>query len=141
MARLTGELERAEVPEVLAVDASAAKDVHDIVDHGGRVALPRRRDEACAAQLGPRLCSGVEHPGVVVVVLAVGPSEPVSRSSRCATMELGMMVRTRGSSRRTRRRCARYAVQALEILREARLAPIAPWFALAAHRRKPGVTV
>lgn len=73
--RRTGDLERGKIVEVLAVHASAAEDIYDVVDEGGRVALACGGNEADASELRPYPRRDVEHPGVVVMKLAIGTAK------------------------------------------------------------------
>lgn len=72
-----GDFEGGEVFKIAAVDASAGKDVHDVVNEGGRVAFAGDGDVAAALELGPGAGDGVVLPGVIVVVLPVGAAEDV----------------------------------------------------------------
>lgn len=75
--RLTGNLERREVLQVLAIDSATSKHVHDIVDERGGVPLARDGNVADAAQLDPNARVGIVAPRIVVVVLAVRAAESV----------------------------------------------------------------
>lgn len=71
----TRDFERRQVFEILAVDATTAKDVHDVVDEGSGVTFPRDRDVTDAGQFGPNSRREIVLPRVVVVVLPVGSTE------------------------------------------------------------------
>ena len=85
--QLTRQLECAEIPEVFTINTSTSKDVHYIIHNCSSMALSWRWYETDARQLRPHPGDGVEHPSIVVVVLAVGTAEPArerdSVSSAC----------------------------------------------------------
>ena len=74
---VTGDLEAREVAEILAVGPTTTKDVHNVVDHTGRVALPRHGNVADTLELGPRHRGKVPAPRVIVVELAVRAAKDV----------------------------------------------------------------
>jgi hypothetical protein len=82
----TGDSERGEILQVLAVDAPSSKDVHHVVDQGRGVSLARYGDVANARELDPDARVGVVAPRVVVVILAVRSSEACEgeEESACA---------------------------------------------------------
>lgn len=82
-ARRTGDLERGEVTEILAVDVAATKDINDISDDGRRVALASDRQVADALELGPLACLDIVRPRVVVMKLAVGPAKQKDPVLKC----------------------------------------------------------
>ncbi len=70
---LVGDLEAGKIAEVLAIDAAATEDVHDVVDEAGSVAFSGDRDVADAGELLPGVGGNVVAPSIVVVIL---PSVP-----------------------------------------------------------------
>lgn len=132
----TGYSERGEVAQILPVDAAAAEDVHHVVDDGRGVALAGRGDEADARQFRPCARLEVEGPGVVVVVLAVGPAKSaqgVQNEETEGTCTGG--PRTCRSFRRASRTHARSSARAC--LLSAQSIPMSPSFGLG---RKTGVS-
>jgi hypothetical protein len=79
--RRTGDPERREVSQVLAVDIPPSKNVDRAIDDRRSMSLARHGDVADARELGPLVRRGVKRPGIVVVVVTVSPAESGDRVS------------------------------------------------------------
>lgn len=67
--------ESGEVSKISTVLCTTAKDVHDVADKRGRVALTRGRNEANAVLRRPRIRSRIVSPDIVKPMDAIGAAE------------------------------------------------------------------
>jgi hypothetical protein len=83
----TSDFERGDIAQVNAVGPAATEDVHDVVDESGGMAFAGSREIANALELCPAPEGGIEYPGVIEMLLAVGSSKPNMYQRECEWTE------------------------------------------------------
>lgn len=78
--------EGCEITKVCALFCPAAKDVHDIVDKSGSVALARSWDIAYTVELRPFVDGGIIAPNIIEPLETIGTSKAVLYVSMMATI-------------------------------------------------------